>query len=182
MKKKFREITVDGKKYGWTLHNDCDGDGGNCIEIWYNKKIIHKQLISGDIQITPKIISNIIIVFNENQKCLKQYTKYLIDKYKNLNDYYFNTSTWRELISFYDTGMIEGFIYEQIDITLKIAYIHIYYTEIVNYAKANNKIYDILSFSQFELLEKRKNKINGCVYISGLLVETLNYTQMLMQT
>lgn len=57
MKKKFRELLVSDKKYGYTIKNNCDGDGGNKLCIWENKKIIHEVVIPGHITITPKIVS-----------------------------------------------------------------------------------------------------------------------------
>jgi len=59
MKKKHRDITVDGVKYAWTIKNDCDGYGGNCVSIWKDKKVIHEDIISG-IDITPKTIADMI--------------------------------------------------------------------------------------------------------------------------
>lgn len=65
MKKKYREITVNGKKFTWSSgKNNCDGDGGNLLTIWFEKKPIHKQLFGGHIEITPKLVSEIIETLN----------------------------------------------------------------------------------------------------------------------
>lgn len=60
MKKRHRDITVNGKKYAWTVKNDVDGDGGNLVKIFYNKKIKFERLIPGNITLTPKYISKAI--------------------------------------------------------------------------------------------------------------------------
>lgn len=56
MKKKFRDITVNGKLYGWQVK------GGNQIVIWYDKKVIHTEVISyseiPNLGITPKLIAD----------------------------------------------------------------------------------------------------------------------------
>ena len=73
MKKKHRDITVGGIKYAWTIHNNCDGDGGNCVKIWKDKKILIDELIRGDIDITPKFISEIIKVYVNSKYQSEQY-------------------------------------------------------------------------------------------------------------
>lgn len=57
MKKKFRELNLDGHKYGWIVKDD---DDGNSLRIYKDKKIIYDEVISGDIDITPKIVADII--------------------------------------------------------------------------------------------------------------------------
>lgn len=47
MKKKFREITIGEKTYGWTIkENTDDNDGSKIINIWYDKQIIHTQKLN----------------------------------------------------------------------------------------------------------------------------------------
>ena len=53
MKKKFKEIVLDGKKYGWIVKSD-----GRILRIYEDKKIIYEKEIVGEI--TTKIISDII--------------------------------------------------------------------------------------------------------------------------
>lgn len=61
MKKKHRDIVVDGKKFAWTFTGfNCDGDGSSNLRIWFNKREIYHELISGDIQVTPKYVRNVI--------------------------------------------------------------------------------------------------------------------------
>lgn len=61
MKKKYREIVVDGITYAWSIKNDCDGDGGNMVTIWENKKPIKEILVyDGTIEITPSIVEKMI--------------------------------------------------------------------------------------------------------------------------
>jgi hypothetical protein len=57
MKKKHRDIVVDGKNYAWTVS---DTDDGNCLVIWFNRKPVYDVLIGGHIDITPKLISQLI--------------------------------------------------------------------------------------------------------------------------
>ena len=57
MKKKFREITVDDKKYAWAVH---DGYENNIITIWLDKKKIYNKSVGGHIKVTPKTIAEII--------------------------------------------------------------------------------------------------------------------------
>lgn len=59
MKKKFREITVDNLVFGWTINENCDGDGGKCVKIWKNKKIIYETILNNE-YITPALIRDII--------------------------------------------------------------------------------------------------------------------------
>lgn len=61
MKKKFREITVGDKTYGWTIKKGNDGDGNHPknLSIWLNKKVIHEQEMD-DEEITPATVKKII--------------------------------------------------------------------------------------------------------------------------
>lgn len=59
MKKKYRDITVNGKKYAWAVSNSNADDGDDSIlKIWCNKIVIWQELINQEI--TPKIVSEII--------------------------------------------------------------------------------------------------------------------------
>lgn len=60
MKKKFRNITVNGKKYGWTTRGNCDGDYNTALYIWFNKKIIYTEIVKGGIDVTPGFVKSII--------------------------------------------------------------------------------------------------------------------------
>ena len=53
MKKKFRNITVDDKKYAWQAK-------GQSYKIWFNEKVILEGEFSGE-TITPKNIRGIIL-------------------------------------------------------------------------------------------------------------------------
>jgi hypothetical protein len=64
MKKKFREITVDGEKYGWSIDTHSSSDC-NFINIWHNKKIIYSDDITSDDIFTPKRIKDIIMNLKE---------------------------------------------------------------------------------------------------------------------
>ena len=55
MKKKYRDIVVEGVKYGWILRDN------NILEIWRNKKIIVKYTLPSHVdQITPRIVAHFI--------------------------------------------------------------------------------------------------------------------------
>jgi len=54
MKKKHRDITVDGKQYGWTVNY------GQHLKIWEDKKIIAEYDIPNFHDITPKIVAELI--------------------------------------------------------------------------------------------------------------------------
>ena len=53
MKKKYRDIVVDGKEYAWKV--DFHG-----ITIWYDKEIIYCDMKYYTKMVTPKEIENII--------------------------------------------------------------------------------------------------------------------------
>jgi len=62
MKKKCRDIVVDGIKYVWTLGKyNADGDGGIALNIWKDKKLIWKTECFHNITITPKIVKEVIL-------------------------------------------------------------------------------------------------------------------------
>ena len=54
MKKKYRDITVDGKKYAWMVRN------GTELVIWYNKVILSTSDVSTINLVTPKYVSELI--------------------------------------------------------------------------------------------------------------------------
>ena len=59
MKKKYRNITVEGKKYAWMIKANYDGVRN--LIIWENKIKVNDSIIPGKIkEITPKIVSDII--------------------------------------------------------------------------------------------------------------------------
>ena len=63
MKKKFREITVDGVTYGWLIRNKYSK---RTVEIWLNKQVIFERDIEyndkngNNIEITPSRVERII--------------------------------------------------------------------------------------------------------------------------
>lgn len=61
MVKKYRDITVNNIIYGYVIKST---DEGNNISIWRNRKIIKTMHVNGNIEITPKYISQLI----ENQQ------------------------------------------------------------------------------------------------------------------
>lgn len=75
MPKRYRNIEVNGILYGWTLKNGGDGDGGNFIQIWRNKKPIYEENMCGNIDVTHKLISEKIKNICQNQEQEKQLQK-----------------------------------------------------------------------------------------------------------
>lgn len=79
MKKKYRNITVNGIEYAWNAIFDGDGEGGVSITIWQNKKtIFHEHYTNGLYHlVTPATIEYIIkhlhkpkfVVCTNNCKC-----------------------------------------------------------------------------------------------------------------
>ena len=55
MKKKHRDITVDGVVYGWKA--DCYGEG---VTVWKDKKELFYRNFGGETAITPEIVSELI--------------------------------------------------------------------------------------------------------------------------
>lgn len=66
MKKKHRDITVNGKKYAWAFtHPDADGDGHGIIKIWKNREVIYDELHETMEPVTPKMIRQLIVEYEE---------------------------------------------------------------------------------------------------------------------
>lgn len=57
MKKKFREITVDGVDYAWKVNVT---DDGKYIKIWKDKKVIYEEMVNSEIDITPQTIKELV--------------------------------------------------------------------------------------------------------------------------
>ena len=75
MEKNFREIKVNGIVYCWTVKHNCDGDNGNWLKIWLNKKVIFDKKIeynfdgNDSIKITPEVVrKKIIEMLEKNTK------------------------------------------------------------------------------------------------------------------
>ena len=64
MKKKHRDITVDGVKYAWTVKTH---DYGSVVSIWLGGKIIHTYDIFGSEPILPYDVSEMIKTFNHKK-------------------------------------------------------------------------------------------------------------------
>jgi len=65
MKKKHRDITVDGVEYAWTVSS---GLYGKVVSIWLNKKVIHKFETCRKYSITPKDVQEAITELNKGVK------------------------------------------------------------------------------------------------------------------
>jgi len=65
MKKKFREIVVDGENYTWRVDSSWDV---TTVKIWKDKKVIINHEVYGFDQVTPKHIAEMIK--NKNKKVL----------------------------------------------------------------------------------------------------------------
>lgn len=61
MKKKHRDIIVNGSPYAWTYQPNCDKqEGGGVLKIWKNKKVIYKSEVDCDVSVTPSYIAELI--------------------------------------------------------------------------------------------------------------------------
>jgi len=57
MKKKHRDIVVNGKTYGWLVSpNDDPQDANDVLKIYFNKKLIHSEDTNG-MKITPAMVA-----------------------------------------------------------------------------------------------------------------------------
>lgn len=59
-KNKLRKLIIDNKEYFWYVGDfNCDGDYGCMFQIYYNKKVIHKEIIN--IRMTPSLVKQKIL-------------------------------------------------------------------------------------------------------------------------
>jgi len=58
MKKKHRDITVRGDKYGWTIKTD---DVNHTVKIWSEGKVIHTELVKEHLIVSPGFIRDVIL-------------------------------------------------------------------------------------------------------------------------
>jgi uroporphyrinogen-III decarboxylase len=65
MKKKYRDITVDGVKYAWMVSN------GDTLTIWKDKKVIGNIDVT-HCTVTPKIVAEAIKNFNAHEKDFRE--------------------------------------------------------------------------------------------------------------
>lgn len=56
MKSKTRKITVNKKTYHWLVRHDVDGDGGDRLDIFLNKKKVYSEILHG-INIEPSLVA-----------------------------------------------------------------------------------------------------------------------------
>jgi hypothetical protein len=67
MKKKFREIKVNGIVYGWKINDNRYEDGGMWLKIWHDKKVIYDKQVeynfdgNDSIQVTPAVVRKRIV-------------------------------------------------------------------------------------------------------------------------
>ncbi len=60
MKKKHRDIVVNGLLYAWSYQpNDDKQDGGGELKIWKNKKVIFKSEIECDVNIKHSYVAEL---------------------------------------------------------------------------------------------------------------------------
>lgn len=121
MKKKYRTITVENIKYGWTVTINEDT---TVLKIWLNKKPIYEKEIESKEQITPNLVYYIIknidrIKFNENiYNIVYNYqTKYkhgfirseiqeILDMFPNINKSKFDDALFGITAMIIDNNMI----------------------------------------------------------------------------
>lgn len=61
----MKDITVYDIPYNWFTNDNCDGEGGKILNILFDKRIIFEKFYDKYTQITPKMITNIIISLND---------------------------------------------------------------------------------------------------------------------
>ena len=59
MKKKHRDIIVNGLPYTWSYQPNDKQEGGGVLKIWKNKKVIYKSEVECDI-VTPSYVAELI--------------------------------------------------------------------------------------------------------------------------
>ena len=67
MKKKYRDITVNGKKYAWQVRIN---DDNTELIIWYNKVILSSSDVSTIDNVTPKYVSDVIKTIDNFDKII----------------------------------------------------------------------------------------------------------------
>lgn len=72
MKKKFREIEVDGEEYAWRVASHVDDANlpYNKLTVWEDKKILFTKDYKDGEAVTPKTVSNEIRNFVENMRSI----------------------------------------------------------------------------------------------------------------
>ena len=61
MKKKHRDIVVNGLPYAWSYQpNDDKQEGGGELKIWKNKKVIYKSEVECDVSVVPSYVAELI--------------------------------------------------------------------------------------------------------------------------
>ena len=63
MKKKHRNIIVNNFLYAWSYQpNDDKQEGGGELKIWKNKKVVFKQWVDCEVNVTPSYIAELITI------------------------------------------------------------------------------------------------------------------------
>jgi len=57
MKKKHRDIIVNGLPYAWTYQQS---EQGGELKIWKNKKVIYKSQVESTVSVTPAYVAELI--------------------------------------------------------------------------------------------------------------------------
>lgn len=66
MKKRFRNIIVNGKIYSWNVQPNSDPyEGGGTLKLWKRKKVIYETGIESDQTITPSYVAELISVIED---------------------------------------------------------------------------------------------------------------------
>lgn len=61
MKKRYRNIIIDGISYSWSYKVNGDRyEGGGMLKIWKNKKIVFERWCHCDVIVTPSYIAELI--------------------------------------------------------------------------------------------------------------------------
>jgi len=122
MKKKFREITVNGQVFGWMAK--C-GDDSHYLTIWKNKQIVCQEDVAGIEEITPSFVSLFIKrSYFEPQRYTHDCDKcYYLGHYEKYDLYYCSKSTIPSVIARYGNegwNYASGMIFAHKDISIPL--------------------------------------------------------------
>ena len=121
MRKKFRNITVDGQEFGWKV--SLNDDTYN-LTIWQNKQIIHQEDVAEVAEVTPKFVSLIIKKLLEPARYTHDCDKcYYLGRYEDNDLYYCSKSSLPTVIARYgDEGWkySSGMIFANKDISMPL--------------------------------------------------------------
>lgn len=83
------------------------------------------------------------------KECLKNYTNYLIEIYKNINTSFEDSGIYWELKQFYNSGTIKDILYKNNKISIKAEVLNDIRNDIIKFSKDINIEVEVLSFEDY---------------------------------